>query len=1114
MSYSALETAANNPLANLKFIAEDTVIYLSPTGSDSLGNGSLASPYRTLAHAMTKAREFTIVGNSTLTIRLLSGEYTLTGSVDLYHPQGSNLVIEGDPAAFRQRFVYAVKNYTWSLDNFSGGGHGLTLALWDGSTTGNPNIHGLTTADNGSYFTITNAQLGCRTFFGPGLPHPATALIGGGVQNGVNTYLDTFFGDRFFNHGYSYEYSNAILGIGRIASANSSNAEIQAWTHNLGYDGRCPAWHEDGGVNNTITWGGIANNYPETQYSTPNGYYGNQAWTAAATTPNYPQKNTVPGSHITDDPIMLSTYPVVIRADYMNNTDSLYLKNGNLKALRNILFMGNTQPFVPSTGSTAGATANFSMSISTYSKQSDVYESTRDFRIRYEFNGTSVYLENANVGIRHLGFSGVGTAISCYGSRITKYSVDTITTSSGSSDQTNRHAVFGDLDNSPILCASKCQYGIVAKNSEILLSDASGLLNEYRVDRRECGVHISARQKGVVLFDSNMDVTSMWVEMSSLVPNFKMDVIIPQFPGTTVDGASAAFIRHASSNSFWNAYPRAEIFMHPAGGSEQKFGYINYVTFSSNQTPVYGTPANVSGVTTSATAFASFSPAVLPTAYGTYQIHGILTTTGGGGLLNMRSEDIWNGICGGAGGTLTMRFYSNNNAAGISSEFSLGKSGLRIRGANGQTFGLNTLAVGSDSRQLSGAALVTDYKTHGTPDTYGGEYPNNTATGVHLDDGSKLTVEKILTVNNGGCPAVYVTNQSTLCVGQGQISQSAVLSLPTYSMNSGPTNFAGALCITGYAARALEVDSSEARIGALFVKHPGALNPDPIYQFESGGASVPPLGRALHATHNSRVFLNEMFVLGLPGHRNVYGNFGTVGTGLFSSRTAKYGYNAPRLQGTNIVQYTRIENSIVYADNASSVLLGVNGLANSNFYTFAFDGGTADFTSGAITNTAAYRNCSIFAADSQSHILVSNVGQRGVGNPLGSAATNILLSGREIADSRVGNNQTIATRGRNNVANITVYNTTGVTRAWLGPENYTTTVTPNVGTSSGVTNVVYHPLVILTPSVSITGNNYGSHVTTQAGRYDYLSVVSFAAGDKIHSATNEYGQVDVQYISR
>lgn len=1088
-NYSALPTASNNPLANLKFIAEDTVIYLSPTGSDSLGDGSLVSPYNTLAYAMDKAREYTIVGNKTLTIRLLKGGYTLDANVDLYHPQGSNLIIEGDPDAFRQRIVHSVKNYKWSIDEFSGGGQGFTVGLWDGTTTGDALQHGFSSVDNDGYFTITNARVGARSDYS-----------GGGVAGGWNSYSSLFHGDRFFNHGCSHEYSKAIMGIGRIRRADASTTEMQVWTHTIGYDGRCPAWHEDGGLNNNLSWGNIPNNYPETQYTTPNGYYGTPTWSSSTPSVNgqYPaQTGTVPW--ITDDPLLLSTYPVVLYAPYRDTTGALYLKNGNLKAIRNLMFASSNTPYAPSVSSTAGATANISQSISVFSKQSDSAISAPNQtanRTYHESNGVGLYLENSTVSIRHLGFSGVGTAISSYGSTINKYSSDTINTSSTvSSNESNRGAVVSSLENSPILCTSHCQYGILAKNSTINFTDASGLNSEYRADRREASIHIGAKLKGIALFNSNMSATSVEVQMSSLVPNFKMRLTVPVFNGTNVDGATVSFLRYATNAaagvSFWSAYPRAELYIQPSGvASEERIGYINYIVSDPNPLSVN----SVAGVTASASAVLA-----APASYSNYQVHGLLTAPRG--LSFMRRQDIWNGICAGSasvGGTLTMKFFSNNSGTVLSSQLSIGKFGLRLSGANGQVFGLNGLVQGTDSRQLFGGGFISEYHTHGSDGTYGGEYPNSLTTGVYVENSSVLTIEKVLSVNNGGCPAVLVNNNSALNIGQGQVSSTEVRT--AYAFGGGPVNFSGALCITGYAARALEINGSAARIGALFVKHSGALNPDPIYAFETDGAAVPPLARAIYATHNSSVFVSEMFVLDMPGHGDVYGNF-AVGTGLFSSRTAKYGFNSRKAS----VLLTRMENSTVYADNRSSILLGVNGVT-AGYYSFAFDGGVPDYTSSQVTNltTAAFRNHALFAADTQSSILVSNVWS--IPPATAFPATSAILSGRLIADQRTGNNRTIMTRSRNNVSQTSIYNTTGTVRPWLGPENYTTAGGGAGGVS--IPTMVYYPINIpkYLNSVVLASTNYGG--------VDLTSVVAQIPTNLAFSVFNEYGVVDVQQTSR
>ena len=75
MAQSALPTTypSNPSLEQMQVIATDSVIYLSPSGNDGTGDGSLSNPYKTLAKAMTVARTYTILQNATLYIRLLRG---------------------------------------------------------------------------------------------------------------------------------------------------------------------------------------------------------------------------------------------------------------------------------------------------------------------------------------------------------------------------------------------------------------------------------------------------------------------------------------------------------------------------------------------------------------------------------------------------------------------------------------------------------------------------------------------------------------------------------------------------------------------------------------------------------------------------------------------------------------------------------------------------------------------------------------------------------------------------------------------------------------------------------------------------------------------------------
>jgi hypothetical protein len=177
-------------IANLRRIDSDTVIYVSPSGNDSTGVGTTAAPYQSLGKAMSVAREYTIAGTAVLTVRLLRGEYTLSSNIDLYHPQGANLVIEGDPDAFRQRTVWQVANYTWNLANFAGGGHTGTIRVFDGTTAGTT-FHGFTAVDQGMYFTIVNAAIGARSNYKTNGASGGTAA--GGIHGPVTTSYDVGF---------------------------------------------------------------------------------------------------------------------------------------------------------------------------------------------------------------------------------------------------------------------------------------------------------------------------------------------------------------------------------------------------------------------------------------------------------------------------------------------------------------------------------------------------------------------------------------------------------------------------------------------------------------------------------------------------------------------------------------------------------------------------------------------------------------------------------------------------------------------------------------------------------------------------------------------------------
>ena len=52
--------------------------------------------------------------NQSTQYRLLHKSASIISVPDnLYHPQGSNIIIQGDPTAINQRYLYRVKNYSY-----------------------------------------------------------------------------------------------------------------------------------------------------------------------------------------------------------------------------------------------------------------------------------------------------------------------------------------------------------------------------------------------------------------------------------------------------------------------------------------------------------------------------------------------------------------------------------------------------------------------------------------------------------------------------------------------------------------------------------------------------------------------------------------------------------------------------------------------------------------------------------------------------------------------------------------------------------------------------------------------------------------------------------------
>lgn len=868
-------------LANLRRIDTDTVLYVSPSGNDSTGTGTTAAPYLTLSHAMGVAREYVIAGTATLTIRLMKGEHTVTGNVDLYHPQGANLIIEGDPSEFKQRTLYTVDSYTWNLANFAGGGHTATIRVFDGTTAG-ATFHGFTGTDQGMYFTIVNTAIGARSNYrtngasggtaAGGIHGPVYDGFGNDTANPASSYSSEFYGDRFFNHGYSFEDGNAVLGIGRILGATTAGTSLSVQFNNANYDGRCPAWQFDGGINNTIAWGDLASNYPETQYSVPTGYYGWSQWKTENGAVSYPTRGAAQ-RYITKDPFVMSTYPVVIRADYSNNSGTLFLRNGTVRAIRNIFFANNSSAYTVHGGVT-GATLNWSQGLS----------SLVDQNIATSTNGVAIALENSNLAIRHLGFLGTGTAISAYSSKLTAYTETTLdTVGTATTSQTIRYAVMNSLDNAPLICTTQCRDGIVSKNSVIDFTDGSGLNTEYSTDYRDKSIYLDTLDRSVTVFGGEFLATSLTSHGNVAVPTFNFRALVPVFPGTTAAGATTAFNSYTTppvTGGHWNAYPLATVSI-----DGLTLGYVNNWRRD--------TATSVTGIG-GATASSTYIGSITPTEYQMFQFYGVKAAPGG--LSYMQLVDVRRGITSNntanAGGTLEVKFFRDAAGTSLASSYTVGKHQVLVRGANGYTMGVQgILPAGVDGS--SGAAFVQSWTSYGEDAAYlgGNILMGERRNAIGLYDRAKMVIEKSMILNNGGYISISMSD-SDLHIGDSQSYSDSTTTVQrsgeTSALNVGGFyNYTtGSLCVTGYAIHALYAwRNCTVKIGNCFFKHPFHVYP------------VDPTERSFRATpirigNGSSANISQLYTLQNPAITPImHQNASSTTVGSWISRTGQnYGY--------------------------------------------------------------------------------------------------------------------------------------------------------------------------------------------------------------------------------
>jgi hypothetical protein len=774
-------------IPTLTTISADKTIYIAPPnngiskmgtasgwtgltyGNDGTGDGTLGAPFATLRRAWQSAQTYNIQGNATLYIQYQKGIYGYTYDPanpsntnpfpdNLYHPQGERIVIQGDPLALKQRYLYRVKSYGWDFSRWAQYGHTGTVNLWKSDHYGDVDAlwssgsgttaHGFTAEDELGYIAISNA--GMASANGRFYADPRNGVHSGGKYAGNFPHN---WGRAAFNHGLSYEEASAVWGIARIegASADPYDLKLQFKAANL--DGRVNTFPFSGAVDGTVpggmgtalSYGGIASNYPEPQYSNPVGYYGptfgvssTGGQIAVGYTANgsvgygqnseldvnitYPSRNG--GEvHVTDDPHLLSNYGVVIKVYGSNGSVPTHTKpipfvldGCKIRSIRNLMVVNGNLEASKRTTSGSGKT------LGAVNGLDGIKYFTGDELLS---SGPCMVLRRGSqASIRHIGMIGWGNteqdkalvltgASSLYTDPCIESDQYTSTNQGSSAGASAVYARLGEMYNTPVLMMTHGGGIAVQDGSQFVSHSASSLSpkSEMHVDQTLWCQNTYG--SGLKVVGSKVSLGSSCFVNASLLPSlYQLKINIPVASGSTVYGES--------NSGFY--YPTV---FSSTGGKEVAYASIvGYKTSSTGKTPFCRFTTVESGRTFASGQWwgdgsVSWSGGYTPlynqqTALRGYKL-------GETGLDTDASIKTWLNT----GNTLEFYAYSDSaEGATVSNEVLIvGRNGIRLGVYGGSTFTGTystyggTYAFGGTTSEngLAGAVSLYEYNGSGTP---------------------------------------------------------------------------------------------------------------------------------------------------------------------------------------------------------------------------------------------------------------------------------------------------------------------------------------------------------------------------------------------------------------
>jgi len=826
--FSPLPSAANNALLNLKFIAEDTTIYIAPgwtgsagktgsagtwtgqtLGNDITGDGTVGKPFATLKRAWEEAQKYTITGKNTLYVQFQKGIYDLNGGTthdnffpdNLYHPQGGNIIIQGDPAAVKQKYLWQVANYTWDLAKFSHWGHTGEIKLWNlsGGTA-----HGFTGEDEGGYVAISNVSMGSAEYYeDPSQVSGATLFrdvrydTRGEIYSDDSGYQTSWgnWGNHFFSHLYPYEDSDGILGLAKISGASGSGETLGIVFKNQNTDSRVIGFYEDTpsthagriapGLSNSGPWAGISASWPESQYSKPNGYYG----LTAARNINYPAR-PAGVTHISDEIFTVTNYPVVIRSTISSTAQKtpIVIRGGKIKAIRNLFF----------TTSAVDGVSSGAQSLS-YSLK----EVTLDIKTPAP---SCINLdEMSELGIRHIGICGYDTGIRINNSSNVK-AYSSIGLESLGTAITNQHqkgspfftadSQNNPLDNTPVVMMHLVTTGIFCTQNSLL--DTSLGYSYNTVYRNDSTVWMQTIGNGIRSMSSKNILGTVWTSLVSSLPCFRLTLNIPVFGGSTV-GVSAGFYNPEAWD--YNTFKDVRIISVASGTPYDYIGRIYGVvagtTFQTDSTENSGwTGSSWSKSAGYAEAQPLYTQRVHFYGYwlqGDYGVHPVARYHMYGGRYVDLRQHINQGI------VFDIRAYSDQPGVNYVSGLCFSNNTLSLRAQNGSTIAGTTTGRGFTASVHRYTFL---HQTDGRNSSYrsGGFYMYGgcMAESVLMGERSSLIVTKLLNIRGGG--------GAGLMLGDSSIS---------------PRSWLSTIMVSEYGHSAIRFEcGSDGNLGNIFCKNP------------------------------------------------------------------------------------------------------------------------------------------------------------------------------------------------------------------------------------------------------------------------------------------------------